>query len=441
LNSSWWRYAAVASIIAAITAIMLPALLSPFAGGYKEAATWIILLMLAAPLTLYLGTHLLAETVFAALSTWAILLMVRIGRGHASSPLREALLLALACALAFNTRTIGFTLLPAAAMTFWQRRRLDIALAFGLTWLALCLPWFTWQMAHHVPPDHTLAYYTQGNYSSWNVLMSGGSSLPSRVVSINLGYLALVPAWLWNIPGNLQIPWLLIAVMALAVAGSVRFLRGELAPLGVWVLTTGAVVSLWTWPPLRFLLPVVPVYLVALAPGSVARRSRLAVTAGRAIAIALLLLAWSQYLPVSWHAGWWNRDSMSRTEQLEGRDVMDGVAWVAQNTPAEAIIAANLDPIYWLYSGRRAIRAFAADPYELYYAPNAPADALGDEHTLRDLLLEHRVTHLVLEDLALFQESKPLRAQLDAFERRWPDVLAEAWQSQQGLITVYTVSW
>jgi hypothetical protein len=408
--------------------------------GRREAAAWIILLMLAAPLTLYLGTHLLSETVFAALCTWAVLLMVRIGRGRDTVPIRDAVLLAVACALAFHTRTIGFTLLPAAAAAFWQRRRPGAALVFGLVWLGLCVPWLIWQSAHDVPLDATLAYYTKGNYASWNLLMGGVGAL-SGVLVTNFVALALVPAWLWNVPATFQIPWLLVAVMVLAAVGAFRMLRGDLAAPAVWLLATVAVVSLWTWPPLRFVLPVVPIYLLALAPRSLAQRSRWSVTLGRAIACALLLLAWSQYMPPSWHAGWWNRESTSRNEELEGREVLEGTAWVAQNTPPDAVIAANLDPIYWLYSGRQAIRAFAADPYDLFYAPGAPAGALGDEFTLRDLLLEHDVSYIVLEDLALFQERKPLRTQLEQFDRRWPNVLHEAWQSATGRVTIYSVDW
>ena len=406
--------------------------------GRREAATWIILLMLAAPLTLYLGTHLLSETLFAALSTWAILLMVRIGRGSGSLPLRSAVLLAVVCSLAFHTRTIGFTLLPAAAVTLWQRRSLNAAFAFGLVWLGLCLPWFLWQSAHDGPLDATLAYYTSGNYSSWNVL-SGGVSVLGNVLSTNLAALALAPAWLWNLPAGLQIPWLLVMVMVLAVAGVLGMLRSRLAAPAVWLLGTVAVVLLWMWPPLRFVVPVVPVYLLGLAPRSLAEGARWTVTVGRIIAGALLLLGVSQHIPPTWHTGGWNTVSISRTERLEGREVLAGVDWIERNTPANAVIAANLDPIYWLYSGRKGIRAFAADPYRLYYAPGAPAGALGSEDTLRNLLVEHHVTHVVLEDLELFGERIPLREQIERLNSRWPDVLHEAWRSQEGRVTIYRV--
>lgn len=45
-------------------------------------ALWIVGAMLASPTTLYFGTQLLSETLFAAASTWAILLMARVHSAH-----------------------------------------------------------------------------------------------------------------------------------------------------------------------------------------------------------------------------------------------------------------------------------------------------------------------------------------------------------------------
>jgi hypothetical protein len=85
--------------------------------GRREHALWIIGLMLASPMTLYLSTQLLSETLFAAIATWAVLIMVRIDRNPEPSSLYRTLLLAAICALAFHTRTIGIALFVPAVWT------------------------------------------------------------------------------------------------------------------------------------------------------------------------------------------------------------------------------------------------------------------------------------------------------------------------------------
>ena len=41
--------------------------------------------------------------------------------------------------------------------------------------------------------------------------------------------------------------------------------------------------------------------------------------------------------------------------------------WISRETPQDATLTGNLDPMYYLFTGRRAVRAFTTDPYLLYY--------------------------------------------------------------------------
>jgi len=44
--------------------------------------------------------------------------------------------------------------------------------------------------------------------------------------------------------------------------------------------------------------------------------------------------------------------------------------YIRAHTPADSVILANLDPVFYLNTGRKAIRGFFPDGYKLYYAPS-----------------------------------------------------------------------
>ena len=47
-------------------------------------------------------------------------------------------------------------------------------------------------------------------------------------------------------------------------------------------------------------------------------------------------------------------------------------AYIRGNTPQDAIVMTNLDPMFYLNTGRRTVRGFSPDGYKLYYAHSAP---------------------------------------------------------------------
>jgi hypothetical protein len=410
--------------------------------GWREEARWIVALMLASPMTLYFGTQLLSETLFAALGTWAVLLMVRMGRGTAAGGVRAALLLAVACALAFHTRTMGIALLAPAAWVLVRRRDLAAAAVFAGTWAAACAPWILWQALHAAPADPVLAYYTKANYGGWNLLTGGEQAELWTVAATNAVHLMAMPHLVWGLPRFVLAHWLGLAVLAAAAAGGVRLLRGPAAAGAVWAAATAAVVLLWPWPPTRFIVPVLPFIILGVLRLARTVPSTTAWPAVRGMLAVLLVSGAATSAAIAWDS-WRNdaRASYTREGGSARQEMLQAAAWVRTHTPPDAVIAANLDPGYWLYAGRKAVRAFAADPIRLFYTRDAPAAALGDAAALRELLIAHQVTHLVWENVPIFGQTRPFHRQIEELREAWPGVLAEAWRSGGSGVVVYSVDW
>lgn len=431
-------------------------------------------LTIVSPATLYYSTQLLAETLFAAIATGAVLLMVRMHAGTRPITLRTAAGLAVICALAFHARTIGLALLVPAAWVLLGgpggRARYDAATAagpaalprkaipataFALVWLALCAPWYAWQAAHPVPPDPVLAYYTHANYAGWNLVTGHAAAAgdAARVILGNAMAALAMPFWMWSF---FAAPPLLLLLLGAAAGAAVavalvRAARGAAAPAALWIAAALAIALLWPWPSFRFLLPVAPLALflmVSLVTDVLAApRSRHAATDRAAAVIATVFLAGlgasglvqSARVAITVH----RHDAIPWTVPLHHAaresEIHHALDWIRAHSPGDAIVAAMLDPVIHLHTGRRAIRAFATDPFRAFYAPDAPRGATGTPDDLARLLRHHRVDFLVLENLPGFTESAPLQRQVAALNAARPGMLLEAWRSDDGGVAIYRV--
>ena len=90
----------------------------------------IAVLAAASPSVVFYSTIALAETLFAAFAWAGLLLLIRCER-ESSTGLR-LLGAAVLCGAAYNTRTIGFTLVVAGVIALALKRRLRAAMAFGI---------------------------------------------------------------------------------------------------------------------------------------------------------------------------------------------------------------------------------------------------------------------------------------------------------------------
>ncbi len=359
-------------------------------GETAHAAASITALAAASPWIVYFNTALLSESLFAAFMTACLLCVCQLERGSTARWLPWTI--GLFAAAAFHTRTAGIALAIAAPLWLWIRGRRRDALTAAASAAVLCLPWMLW-CAAHPPPDGVLyAYYTKANYTGWNLLFNFTPAQKLDILLTNLLWSAASPAILAGLPPA-TIPVLTLALGSVIVWPT---LRQRWSVIAIFLAIYSAMVLLWAFPPARFSAPLLP--LLYYFAWTAFRHRAVAAVAFTAAAI-LLVIQIRQTVEYG--------DAMPTTTQGENwRSVTATNDWLRRNTPANAVLAANLDPLYYLYTGRKAIRGFEADPYTLVYEPGPfplgqPNAVLGQFHSLP-------VSHWIVTPCAPFAECRPL---------------------------------
>ncbi|MEX2025801.1 MAG: glycosyltransferase family 39 protein, partial [Pirellulaceae bacterium] len=219
------------------------------------------LLCATAPTFLYFGVQTMAEMPFALLSIvalWGLELAVQRAGSSRLSQFTVGLLLV----LPFLCRTIGVTLVVAGlGVLLWNKRPLRWSLA-GV--MALTVPWILWSLAGRGIWDKSRVdgYYTDylGCWSSTGVSMFGSVFLWNSLTIakgsgeyVLEGLNALLEMHLG--PGRTLV---LIAPLGIIpwVAMTNGLRRGRILP---WALAAYlGLMLVWSWPPQRFLVPILP---------------------------------------------------------------------------------------------------------------------------------------------------------------------------------------
>lgn len=354
-------------------------------GASAAVAAAILALTAASQWVAFLATTLLAETLFAALVTAGVLTLVRIEHGEGRR--LDGWLAGGLFGAALLARTAG--LAPAAAGLAYlvATRRWIHAARYAVVCAVIVGPWFAWSASQ--PADTSIDYFYSGtSYASWNLL--GNFTWPEKlsVLMVNVGYAGAVGQY-----------WGLVAPVAVAIAGGLT--GSVLVLLGAWHQKRSAVVAvvaasmamllLWAWPPVRFIVPLLPM-LLWLAWCGTGQRPRLAGALAAVLLASSVAGNWQLASAVrekggTWFAAWGVNDWHAISEQL---------AWVDRETPREAIIVAVHDPTYFLFTGRKALRPFNFDPLLLYYnVGNAGAHPFGTTDDFRRRLLAVEADYVI----------------------------------------------
>jgi hypothetical protein len=386
--------------------------------------------------TVYLGTALLSETMFASLCTGFLILLRReeIDDGKRWHWMAAAAVAGLACL----TRTAGVCAIATGFIYFAARRRLGRASAFLAISLAICGPWFLWVSAQHLPA--TDAYYSSANYGSWNVL-SHYFPMDRKVgiVLLNALYVLRTPLSLTGLEVN---GWTQLGTGILASALWAVYVKRRTVLdlfLGVYVAMTLA----WAWPPERFIQVVYP--LIALwcwrtwqaATGRFPRWVPAMNLTG--MVLISLLIGQTLWLGVA-DAAATQRTGVALGQQDPWWETSKQLDWIRKNTPANAIVLANLDPLFYLYTGRKAVRGFLANPYWLFYNTADPArQPIGTVEDLREMVRRERVNYIVRAANRTFSEGPYLDKLILELIRREPGGFRLVEQNTDPRFQIYQV--
>jgi hypothetical protein len=135
------------------------------------------------------------------------------------------------------------------------------------------------------------------------------------------------------------------------------------------------------------------------------------------MAAATLLIAlvpvWAdaKRLPVAWRQGVFTAGDHAPDDW---RELEKMFTQIRSQTAPDAVIMANLDPMFYLYAGRKAARGFVPDRYRLYYAPQ---NSLVTPDRLTHDMNENGVGYVALTPDSGFPESAAYRRSVEALER------------------------
>lgn len=398
-------------------------------GGSKWEGWGIVLCTAASGWTIYLSTAPLSETMFAALTMASLLALGRAER--ADGGLRHIVIAAALAALAFHTRTVGIALLAAVPLRFAYRREWRPAFAFGVTAALLCLPWLLWVAAQNSGQTLTDAYYSKENYKGWNILFNFAPFEKLHIVGFNLMMILFAPAILAGLPpqGAWLIPMALIGVVVFL--GVLRLTDSHAR----WFLACYIGMLLcWAWAPNRFLAPILPMLYWCGWRLLRARKSYAvtALAAMTAICTVSLALSSQQTLRLG-----------SPVPQLHADDDWRAMAKLVEHlrnyTAPDAVLAGNLDPVFYLFTGRKAIRGFTAEPYSLIYAQTGTP--LGTTDRIVANLREQHATHWIRIPDSSFLEEKWLARVEDDILKTHPGLMVLQPGPEGSAARIYSLCW
>jgi hypothetical protein len=376
---------------------------------FGQQAWWLVLFVLLSPWVIFLSGITMADTLFAFLSMYCILLLSRVVEQKVRNPMQTVVFAAMLASGAFQARTAGVALIGAAAVVLMLRRMPRRAAVFALLCGLFCIPWLLWQAGHPAPMDWVQSYYTKADYRAGANLFEG-FTLPQalRIAGLNAMYVYLS---LWLVAG-LPISPLMFAISLplwiFVLVGAVGGGRTGWLPMRLWVLFYTAMLVCYVYTPSRYMACIFPILLVfgyqgvrlTLGKGLEVREVRMA--AGLLVAVSLVWLFW-QVSVNSWWTIQTGTASVGRAARDDWGPTKEMMGWIKENTPQDAVIAADSDPAIYLYTGRKAIHFFRRQ-YSSYYFDDEASIAMGLDG-LEKHLRQNKVDYIAMTPMRMSVES------------------------------------
>jgi hypothetical protein len=328
----------------------------------------------------------------------------------------SVVLLAVIVVIACLTRSAAVPLAVGAAVHLaWSKRYRDLTLYVCLV-LLFITPWWLWVGTHSNQTAGSLLQY----YSSY-------SSEPPAFVTI------------WRDPfGALEIVWGNLRYIGVAfdlilqtkIIPGLLFLIGLVLLLGVWrsfsrqtvffrsfVVLYLALVVAWPFHPARYLIPLVPCMYFFLFQGIHAAEAYLnnLIRSRTRKKILCHLVRATFAIVVVLHVGWISHYVFSKdaatTRAWFGvrlpaswRGFSETFQWIQSHTDDNAVLATLYDPMYYLYTGRRAIRPGFHKPQTYFYPYGQAVADVGTVNEIKSELKVLGVNLLIIDPLDGFTE-------------------------------------
>jgi hypothetical protein len=443
------------------------------------------------PWVVYFSGLILSEMPYALLS---VIVLYLVERSEAREPGRQKnlsfIIAAAVAAVAYLTRALGLSLIVSAFFYLLYKRRWTPAVVFLFVAIAIITPWLIWTSIHLDGGQLTSqldTYYA--SYTRWISFYTGGL-LSVKMLNVfikNLMYCFAGMSTLSNplfvyvpLPMGIEIrPGLpaLLVVAGLLLAGFsvlalIRHLRYRLRLLDFYLIVYLGMTLIWPWPPLRFLVPLAPfillfhfqtlTWIIETASAMLSRiKNRLLPSPDRdfepsawvqrlstrkiARAVVIVVLSLGVILSLCMTVVS-VRDTLAYGIPMPPAIPNPGNAtwsgqqgvfhWIEQNLPADAVIAAVHDPMYYLYTGRRSIRGFVVNPLESYYAPRHSLASISSPDEIVQILKGYHITHLIL-----IPNMEPLMIKfVPVLFQKYPGLLTPVYRAHEDVLFIFKVN-
>ncbi|HEY7217391.1 MAG TPA: hypothetical protein VH985_03290 [Candidatus Binatia bacterium] len=354
-------------------------------------------------------------------------------------------LLAMVTGLACLTRLAAASLVVSGMIyVFTQRRWRGVAL-FGAIVAGVVAPWFIWSARTPVPSADSLFAY----YAAYDFGVDAGVKQPFTIISGNARYLASTFELLYLTP---LLPGLVLFLAGLTIVGMVKSLR--LADLTLWSFFLSSLVLLLVFPfhPGRYVAPLVALLVLFLFRGAKVVAGWTESAAGES---ALGLLGKMAWLPIAlllilngvWLSGYLLVHDEQTTRGLYGshvpyawRGFEESFTWIRQHTAKDALLATAYDPMYYLYTGRQAIRPALHRPATYFYPYGDPKPEVGTVEEIKPQLDELKVGYLVIDPLEGYAEGKATLKLLESLVGAYGDKAKNVFTSSDGKHKIYALT-
>src|SRR6266496_157726 len=336
--------------------------------------------------TLVVGTSLFSEMFYTALSIAALYLAEQYDRAERKWLTSAGLGLLLG--LAFLTRTAGITLLIAVAAFFVMRKQTKRGLLPIAIEVCFVLAWAGWSYANRPGAeglntayhesyiqtfDRVLTDFQSHNHvSRTSALLNVVGKNAWRLIPVSIPLVCLGMKYEW--PASVGETWflpivgLILFVFVLTVAAFLRLFRGGLKNIPLLpIYVTVYLIFHLAWPYYghdRFLIPLLP-FLLAFLIGELERLRGMVVNElteradlGRMMSAGLIGLALLGIASIGlYNYGLGLKRSLIQTKRdaaMRTSEDIEAIRWINANTDPSDVLVCARDPMYYLYTERKA---------------------------------------------------------------------------------------
>jgi hypothetical protein len=360
-------------------------------GAENSGALLLIGLTAASPAVIYVATNLMSEPLFALLVTATLLAVLD----------ERALLAGVLAGLATLTRAAGLPLLAACFLTFLIRDRISRTVRYCLAAAIVLAPWYVWVFTHRASDP----YYSGVNYANSSILTSLAVNEKLAVLATNTLFLFASPGALLTGSTNMYAAGFTLLLTIFAF-----WRRRQFIP-DVFIGLYCAMLLCWVYPPQRFFVPILPLLLWFYWRAIRMLRPKELVFALAILAAGLSFWAGVRAVPATFATGEYPTSSAEPNDWSQMERLF---AAIRDKTPPDATLVANLDPIFYLQTGRKAVRGFVPDGYKTFYRPSG---IVVTPDQLLKIIESSGASYLALTPDRDFGESPAFHKAVEALER------------------------